>query len=235
MIYLKSLNNKANGSRFVDVTAITLRVGPEKKLTVVHKDLLCGTSAFFAAAFESLFKEGQNQTMDLPDEDPEILDQFLEWLYSKDFAGSHIFWGKDFKRRFLTTVDIDHVIKLYLIAEKYHVEQLSRSAIDVFFEARKRTYCPTKRQISHLYANTSTQAGLRKLLIDWCIRDDERDWILSKESRDWLASEPEIAADFVVALDKKMRMDKDKNSRAHWGQDVSLYYDAVCVKTKAKE
>lgn len=52
----------------------------------IHKDLLTSASPFFAAALNSTFAEGLDQTVRLPEEKPEIFEWFLWWLYTGALA-----------------------------------------------------------------------------------------------------------------------------------------------------
>ncbi|USW59572.1 Putative BTB/POZ domain-containing protein [Septoria linicola] len=49
---------------------------------LVHKELLTSASPFFAAALNSTFAEGMEQTVRLPEEKPESFEWFLQWLYT---------------------------------------------------------------------------------------------------------------------------------------------------------
>jgi heterogeneous nuclear rnp K-like protein 2 len=66
----------------------TVIVGDEKNTArpavtyLIHKELLTAASPFFAAALNSTFAEGLDQTVRLPEERPEIFEWFLQWLYS---------------------------------------------------------------------------------------------------------------------------------------------------------
>ena len=66
----------------------TVVVGDEKNTArpaltyLIHKELLTSASPFFAAALNSTFAEGLDQTVRLPEEKPEIFEWFLQWLYT---------------------------------------------------------------------------------------------------------------------------------------------------------
>ena len=98
----------------------------------IPKYKLCGASDFFRLAFTSDFREGEEQTMDFPDEDVDIFDMFLEWLYKKsitDFLPIH-----DFTARHLT-----QSIDLYNLADKFQVLNLKSKRNDVLLAASLTT------------------------------------------------------------------------------------------------
>ena len=61
-------------------------VGNQRKKYVLHKDMLCHSSAYFAAALNSNFEEAVKQTVVLPEADPTTFSMFSHWVYSRDFA-----------------------------------------------------------------------------------------------------------------------------------------------------
>ncbi|KAK6442997.1 hypothetical protein LTR95_000710 [Oleoguttula sp. CCFEE 5521] len=66
-----------------DAAPTTTPTGPKGAVSyLVHKELLCSASPFFAAALNSTFAEGLDQTVRLPEEKPEIFEWFLQWLYT---------------------------------------------------------------------------------------------------------------------------------------------------------
>nr|OQO18170.1 hypothetical protein B0A51_14102 [Rachicladosporium sp. CCFEE 5018] len=66
-----------------DATPTTTPTGPKGAVSyLVHKELLCSASPFFAAALNSTFAEGLDQTVRLPEEKPEVFEWFLQWLYT---------------------------------------------------------------------------------------------------------------------------------------------------------
>lgn len=50
----------------------------------MHKNLLCAVSDYFIAALEGNFKEAAEQKVELLDEDPEVIERFQLWLYTRD-------------------------------------------------------------------------------------------------------------------------------------------------------
>jgi len=60
---------------------VSVLVGKERKEFIVHKKLICQASKFFNDAFTGPFKEGQENKMDMPEDDPEVFSCFIDWLY----------------------------------------------------------------------------------------------------------------------------------------------------------
>ena len=62
-----------------------MNVGPEDECEsfIVHKDIICHHSSFFAKAFSSNLLEGKTQTINLPDVDSDTFGILVEWFYTQ--------------------------------------------------------------------------------------------------------------------------------------------------------
>jgi hypothetical protein len=59
---------------------VTVNVG-DAKTFYLHYDLLVAESKRFSAGLKSIFKEGQDHTINMDDEDPEMFGFFVEYIY----------------------------------------------------------------------------------------------------------------------------------------------------------
>jgi BTB/POZ domain len=64
---------------------VTIYVGSEatKKKYILPKTYLCEQSAYFKAAFEGRFQEGEEQALQLDEDSPEHFELVIQWLYTK--------------------------------------------------------------------------------------------------------------------------------------------------------
>ena len=62
---------------------ITLLVGPSKEKFTAPKCFLTKSAEFFKACCSSSWKEGQTNTIELPEETPETFSAYLQWLYTE--------------------------------------------------------------------------------------------------------------------------------------------------------
>jgi hypothetical protein len=112
-------------------TYVTIEVGPEKKVYVMHKDLLVFYSDYFRAAFNGTFKEATEGKISLPDEREDVFDIFNHFIYSRriaDQTDDELSW--------------DQLIGVWLFGDKYIVPSLQNVVMDAFIartEARKAT------------------------------------------------------------------------------------------------
>ncbi|KAI9879186.1 MAG: hypothetical protein M1830_009261, partial [Pleopsidium flavum] len=73
--------------RFLYRTVVKVLVGSEEKAFDLHKELLCSTSKFFAAAFGGRFKEAEVGVIKLPEQKVETFEYFVHWLYRRKLTG----------------------------------------------------------------------------------------------------------------------------------------------------
>lgn len=59
---------------------VTIKVGAEKSVFLVHKGILCRESSYFKAALEGNFREAMECCVVLDDEDLETFERFNTWL-----------------------------------------------------------------------------------------------------------------------------------------------------------
>lgn len=73
--------------RFYHTPAVSITVGSEdrKRTFYVHKDQLVHKSAYFRTSLESEFLEGQTQQVLLDQDDPNVFDIFVQWIYKGDY------------------------------------------------------------------------------------------------------------------------------------------------------
>lgn len=107
---------------------MTIFVGPDREEFKLSKELLCHVSPFFKAAFEGDFKEGQEQTMELLDDDVEAFGYVVTYLYRANF-GSAPLGDWDFKLKLPTLI---YVLEL---AERFQVPDVKEAATDNLIDA----------------------------------------------------------------------------------------------------
>ena len=71
--------------RFDDTTTAVVEVGPTKKQFIVHKNILCEASDFFKVALNSKMREGTDQLVKLPEDSPDVFNDFLNCVYGQQY------------------------------------------------------------------------------------------------------------------------------------------------------
>ncbi|KAF7187453.1 Kelch-like protein 40 [Pseudocercospora fuligena] len=110
--FVKGLQDSYNNALFSDL--IVKCQDMERR---VHKIVVCKHSTWFAKACTSDFKEGKCKTIEVHEDDPEILDAVLKYCYAFEVDA-----GGSFLR----------AVKIFATAEKYMMESLQRAAAAEF-------------------------------------------------------------------------------------------------------
>ncbi|TGO85245.1 hypothetical protein BPOR_0416g00050 [Botrytis porri] len=98
---------------------VTIIVGKEKRKFAVHKQLICESVTYFRGAFSAGgFKESQDCSMDIPEDDPGVFEYFMHWLYRGTVPEAKIL------------ENFDQLLGVYIFAEKLCVNELANKAID---------------------------------------------------------------------------------------------------------
>jgi hypothetical protein len=120
--------NQEDTARQEETVTIHIATAPNIKTYKVNKKLLCELSSSFRGAFCTNFEEAILGVMNLPEDEPDVLDHFLDWLnddkapilsfpkYSKDELGS-----KNISVQFC---------KAFFWAEKYCINAFANKIID---------------------------------------------------------------------------------------------------------
>lgn len=70
-------------TRYTDEDLVTLLVGPDEHKLVVHAHQLSENSDFFQNALKKAWLEGQTRIVKLPEDCPELLTQYLDFIYGR--------------------------------------------------------------------------------------------------------------------------------------------------------
>ncbi|RMJ09221.1 hypothetical protein CDV36_011168 [Fusarium kuroshium] len=85
-----SLSTLLHNEKFSDMT---IRCGGRE--FKAHRAIVCTQSKFFDRALSSNFKEAASRVVELPDDDPDVLERFLEFLYTGAYSDDvNQTWGK---------------------------------------------------------------------------------------------------------------------------------------------
>lgn len=152
-------------------------------------NLLCGASSFFKAAFTSQFRESFEKKMDLPEEEEDVFELFVQWLYHRRYEVP-LDGAEGLGSRYLGPV------RLYVLADRYDVGELRTFLVTKLFAMAKRSggQVPSCRAVAYVYDHTSQTSGLRRLVVDWWAYRVQLSWFSSEFGQNWLQEHPEVAA-----------------------------------------
>ena len=176
---------------------MTLVVGETKTIFHVHEAELFEVSPVFKAAFGSVFKESSERKMILPEDDAELLNLMVEWLYSHHYdlpprTGDTIQNGA----RYMESM------RLYVLADKYGVTSLKNYIVKIIFDTLRdgQVTGPNLDTVAYAYQNTPQNSGIRKLLADLYACNINFDWYGREENKLELQKYPEFATDMLLSF-----------------------------------
>ena len=209
----------------------TLVVGPESKEFSVHQHLLCESSDFFKAALEGQLQESASTTVRLPEDKFEIIDYFVEWLYTQR--------SPPFEAVGLTTTlstreeanrQYEGVIELYEFAQRVICLELKKDVIDKMFttfqtvslQVGKRWF-PIPKTINQLYETTTSTSPFRRFFVHWCCFGFQPTFWKRAVAQELLYKTPAFAVDAAIALALRC---SDEGKQLNFSQlTASYFYD----------
>ena len=153
--------------------------------------------------------------MTLPEDDPEMMEELIEWIYSHKYNPS--------KKTPTDDVCYGGFLNLFFFADKYDIRGLKGIVIDELVSALK-TNSPllSQTQVRQIYKDTGLHSGLRKLAIDsWktCVKVG---WYAEERNRDFFVENPEITRDLLAAFTQSTQ----QGDRSADSLKAGDYYDA---------
>lgn len=95
----------------------------------VHEVVLKETSGFFKAAVKNEWKEGSQRVIDMPEDTPEVVSAYVDWLYSDKMLPSAGEPPKDVKTH---VRESNYLAKLYVFGEKIQDDSFCDAVITAF-------------------------------------------------------------------------------------------------------
>jgi hypothetical protein len=145
--------SKANHSRALGDEMVSIYVSPKRKKFLAHKKLICEASDFFSKGSTEGFQEAQENSMHLPEDDPNAFALFMDWIYRSKIPERK-------KRKDQATL-----YNLYIFAEKLCLDDLANATMDQIHnlaDSLDHSFDQYSTLISKVYTETSFDSPLRK-------------------------------------------------------------------------
>lgn len=131
--------------------------------------------------------------MDLEEENEDIFDRFVQWLYSQQYEmpGEGTGAGR-----------FEEPLHLFVLAEKFDVSKLKSLLMVKLFAAGKQVSgeSPSLAAVVYAYEHTPTNSSVRRLLADWYACKLSFSWFEIDAIQKWLRAHPEIMADVMFSV-----------------------------------
>jgi hypothetical protein len=155
---------------------VTLLVGPEEHPLVAHKSNLSQHSDFFKAALKREWIEGQTRTVNLSDEQPEIVAQYLDYCYSKRLPTASKPSLDPAQGRVYAVLT-----ELFALGERLLDSDIRNAIINEIIRFTTSgtlggLYYPVARAINNIYNCTTAASPARCLMVELYITAGRKDW-----------------------------------------------------------
>ena len=145
--------------------------------------ILCSSSDFFKACLSRNWKESETLHVDLPEEDAETFDLYIQWLYTSRIDTDE---GNDptrFKQYEVLT-------KALVLGDKIQDVNFRDVLIDKTIELTSTPnsqgirWNPTGKNVSRLFEYTPKGSSARQLMLDLHVTDAGLEWLGSQGGKD---------------------------------------------------
>jgi hypothetical protein len=174
-------------------------VGEEQASFYAYRNVIRESSSFFKAALDGPFKEAAESKVTLPEDDPDVFEQFLQWIYTKAY---NILPLADTSSETLCKQSGQY-IRLYVFAEKTQVEPLKHHILRQLFAFHQRfrkVQTVTYESVEFAYDHTPPKSALRRLLVGMFI------WTDAKIDSKAISAIPEFAGEVATGLQQRVHV-----------------------------
>ncbi|KAK4107255.1 hypothetical protein N656DRAFT_785464 [Canariomyces notabilis] len=178
----------------------------------VHRAIVCTQSKFLAAACRIGLKEAQEGKIDLPDDDPRLVQIMVHYLYHFDYDVKPQYEGMGFDGSVtnrdetdanepMRDVVVTHA-KVYALAEKYLIRGLKAVALRRFKASAAHSWLGINdflQAVHEVYTSTiEDDRGLRDIVVETLYKHSE--WLDREEMRDVLRAFGALTYDLVIYM-----------------------------------
>lgn len=160
----------------------------------VHEHLICSSSEFFKSAMNGNWETSTNRSVNLGEEDPELFDLYLHWLYSQTLLAQNDSPGHAGNAEYL------QLAKAYVLGDMIQDAKFKDAVLDaMLFKSRSlasdgKYWYPVGPVIRYIYDRTLESSKARRLLVDMYTYHGQGNWLTT-----W-ASEDDLPKQFLFDL-----------------------------------
>jgi hypothetical protein len=159
---------------------VILLVGKEQQEMLVHSNIISAHSDFFRTALKKEWKEGQTRVIKLPEDDPDIVAQYLDFVYHnrlvtqcKSQPDSNYInlallyvYGERVLDTFIQNTIIEHLLKLTAVINR---------------NKPNHPHYPGPAVVEIIYKGITATSPFRRLLVDMYARHGSEKWLARED------------------------------------------------------
>ncbi len=138
-----------------------ITVGHEARAFTIHKRLVCQTSSYFKAAMDGNFEESFKGELHLDEQDPEVFNCFVEWVYSGKVELPILSGEQRHDSEVWMKFSKLYLLSNYLQCAAFGNCLLDNAPLKSRYEPAKCTL-PDAGIVKMVYENTVEQCGIRR-------------------------------------------------------------------------
>jgi len=214
----------------MDLTIVTVKVGPEAKLIAVYKGLSLHHSRYFEASLTGEFREAVAKEVDLADVEELDFLSFVHWLHTQAIE-------VDPAEEVHTNRYAERLVNLYVIGDRLECERFRNDVIDTFNACLEvRDELPDTAIFQYTLDRLLESSKIYRSLIDhfsyyWNVYE------AFETDAESVTSIPALALAEMWAMTSKLPQDMEDRTymtQAPWLDDPCRYHDhtngSVCLK-----
>lgn len=171
-------------------------MGDQEYPIFAHEGILSKHSAFFRAALHKEWIEGQTRRVHLPDDEPELMYAYIQWIYSRKFS-------TDITRDASGEPRFNKLAKLYVLGEKLLDGDFQDNVANAMILPSRaegiHKVSPGEDAIDIIYTSASRSSPARQLLVDMWVAYGCSSWVQRDEGEGWKVHQ-DFKDDLVEAL-----------------------------------
>jgi len=132
----------------------------------VHKSVLCQSSSFFERALGGDWQKKKNNVIELPEDNPEVFEEYFAWLYNKaSFSCATLFGGPKTE----ATVHFEHMRELWVYGDKVLDHDFCDMIVDATISTAELVQQWPWESVFMIYKVCGPNAPVRRFLVDMYI------------------------------------------------------------------
>lgn len=190
---------------------VLFRVGKEKpKEFAIHENVIAPVSEFVQLALSNEWKEAQERTIPLPDDEPEVFNLLQNWLYTRSIPCSST-QNPDQETEYRV------LVQAYILGDKFGITDFKDAVIDSIIFTLRTTGRFDPRLANLVYENTMEHSPLRRLWQDIYVWAGSPGWLNEEQLGEY------INAEFTLDLSRyQMRMIRNEGTMSPPYEDAGM-------------
>lgn len=168
------------------MATVLVGVVPAQEKFVIHQELLCSKSQYFAKALTGSFEESKTGVITLDDLSPLLFRIMITWLYSGKIVYTAVDDIPNIERDFIklkyigkgsskilraddtSTWPKQVLVELYVLADRLDIKELRNNTMDALTIATEQTNRGLNSYgFKFVDSNTTAESPLRRFAVDW--------------------------------------------------------------------